>query len=91
MAFSVDGLISWSDNAVVYMSGQTLPVTVPISISVPISNGGLQELSAHFSFDYSRTSNGLTVAAVVKGNQKFNSADAVSVATVYGSGLIEIG
>jgi len=89
MTFSVDGPISSSDNAVVYMSGQTLPVTVPISI--PISNGGLQEFSASFPFDYSRSSNGLTIAAVVKGNQKFNSTDAVSTATVYGPGLIEIG
>ncbi|KAL6713731.1 hypothetical protein ACLMJK_008223 [Lecanora helva] len=86
--FSVKGPVSEQNNSIVYLSGQNLPVTVPISSVVP--NGDLYQFSAEFPFD-SGFSNGLTIAALVKGSQKYNGSDAVAADTVYGPGLIEVG
>lgn len=88
LKFSVPGAVSSSSNSIVYLSGQNLPVTVPIS-SVSGSNG-TYHFTASFPFE-SGFANGLTIAALVTGSGQFASNDAVAAATVYGPGLIEIG
>ena len=89
LEFSVPGTVATSTNSIVYLSGQNLPVTVPISNVTSV--GGKYQFSASFPFA-SGFANGLTIAALVKGvGQTFKSNDAVAAATVYGPGLIEVG
>ena len=89
LEFAVPGKVAPDANSIVYLSGQNLPVTVPIS-AVTSYNDGTYHFKASFPFD-SGFANGLTIAALVKGaGQKFSSNDAVAAATVYGPGLIEV-
>ena len=89
LTFTAEGAVSASDNSIVYISGQNLPVTVPVTTSTA-TTGGLQQFTASFPFD-SGFANGLTIAALVKGTgQTFASGDEVAAATVYGPGLIEV-
>ena len=88
LEFSVPGLVAPSTNSIVYLSGQNLPVTVPISAVSTVANAS--HFSASFPFE-SGFADGLTIAALVKGaNQTYASNDAVSAATLYGPGLIEV-
>lgn len=89
LEFAVPGAVASDTNSIVYLSGQNLPVTVPISTVT--SNAGLFHFTASFPFE-SGFAYGLTIAALVKGTgESFTSNDAVAAATLYGPGLIEIG
>ena len=89
LEFAVPGTVAPDTNSIVYLSGQNLPVTVPISTVTSIA--GLFHFTASFPFE-SGFAYGLTIAALVKGTgESFMSNDAVAAATVYGPGLIEIG
>lgn len=77
--------VTAQQNALVYLSGQNLPLTVPIIN--PVRFGNLTVFSASFPFD-SGFANGLTIAAVVNGTGNFTTDDAVAAATLYGPGLI---
>jgi hypothetical protein len=74
---------------VAYISGQSLPITVPISnVS---TQGGTTSFFAPFPYS-DGFSRGLTIGALVSGYlPKFNSSVEVAAATLYGPALIEIG
>ena len=89
LEFAAPGDVGPDTNSIVYISGQNLPVTVPISTVTSIA--GLSHFTASFPFD-SGFAHGLTIAALVKGTgQAFTSNDEVAAATLYGPGLIEVG
>ena len=88
LEFAVPAKVAPDTNSIVYLSGQNLPVTVPISAVTAV--GSMYHFKASFPFA-SGFANGLTIAALVKGvGQSFKSNDAVAAATVYGPGLIEV-
>ena len=87
VTYSVNGSIDKSSQSVVYLSGQNLPVTVPIE-SVSQSNG-VTTFMASFPFD-AGFANGLTLASVVNGTSSFSNGTAVASASVYGPGVFEI-
>ena len=87
--FAVDGPIDPNTQSVVYLSGQKLPLTVPI-LHTHIRRGTSSTFfAAEFPFD-AGFSNGLTIAAVVNGKASFATPQEVAAATVYGPGLIEV-
>lgn len=86
VSFSVQGAIDCSKQAIAYISGQLLPVVVPIT-NVKTA-GGVTTFDAEFPADKDNFSDGLNIAAVVN-NGTFKSAADVTAATVYGPGLIE--
>ena len=93
LAFEVKGKLDCKGNSVVYLSGQNLPVTA--SISEPkYDKKGNAVFEAEFPFEGAtpddRFSNGLTIAAVVKGTGKFSTYADVVAATLFGPGLIEV-
>lgn len=90
LEYSIQGQVSSSSNSVVYITGQNVPLTVPISKVT--SHKGKTSFEADFPFDSpARFSNGLTIAALVDTAQKnYATTDAVAAATVYGPGLIEV-
>ena len=77
--------LSAQQNALVYLSGQNLPLTVPILN--PTRFGNVTVFSAPFPFA-AGFANGLTIAAVVNGTGKFATDAEVAAATLYGPGLI---
>ena len=86
--FSVKGSIPASNVSMVYISGQNIPVTVPISNIN--SNGGKTFFFAPFPYD-SGFARGLTIGALVSGSMlSFNSSADVAAATLYGPALIEV-
>ena len=90
VSYSVPGTVSASANSVVYLSGQNLPVTVPISdVS---SRDDMSYFSASLPFQSpSQFAKGLTIAVVVEGcGKQFTNSSEVASATVYGPGIIEI-
>jgi hypothetical protein len=88
LEFAVPGTVAPATNSLVYISGQNVPVTVPIGPVTSIA--GMSHFNASFPFE-SGFANGLTIAAVVNGTgQTFASTDAVAAATLYGPGLIEV-
>ncbi|KAL8917532.1 MAG: hypothetical protein Q9208_007893 [Pyrenodesmia sp. 3 TL-2023] len=86
--YAVDGPIDCERQSVVYISGQNLPLTVPISCPVH-PRQGMMCFEAEFPFE-AGFANGLTIAAVVNGTGPLLSPDVVAAATVYGPGLIEV-
>lgn len=89
LQYSINGEISSSTHSIVYISGQNLPVTVPIW-DVAIA-AGVTTFKANFPFQ-TGFAHGLTIAAVVKEvGTAYPTPDAVAAATVYGPGLIEVG
>ena len=89
LEFAAPGNVGPDMNSIVYISGQNLPVTVPISPVTSIA--GFSHFTADFPFE-SGFAHGLTIAALVKGaGQTFMSADEVAAATLFGPGLIEVG
>lgn len=91
LEYSVMGMgkVSSSANSLVYISGQNLPVTVPITDVTVVD--GVTGFKASFPFE-SGFANGLTIAAMVKEVGKaYATPDDVAAATVYGPGLIEVG
>lgn len=92
LEFAVEGKVDCKTESIVYISGQNLPVTV--AISEPKYKGGMAYFSAEFPFltkdGLPNFSNGLTLAALVKGMGQFDNNAAVAQATVFGPGLIEV-
>lgn len=89
LEFAAPGDVGPDTNSIVYLSGQNLPVTVPIGPVTSIA--GFSHFNASFPFD-SGFSHGLTIAALVNSTgETFASADAVAAATLFGPGLIEVG
>lgn len=84
--FSVTGTVA-SGSYMTYMSGQNVPVSVPIS-SIKTS-GGVTTFIAEFPYVSASFSRGLTVAAVTSG-QNYTDSVAVAKASSYGPGLIEV-
>jgi len=86
--FSVLGSISAQNASVTYISGQNLPVTVPIS-NVNVE-GGKSYFFAPFPYEQG-FARGLTLGAVTVGSApSFSSAAQVANATLFGPALIEI-
>ncbi|KAG0649388.1 hypothetical protein D0Z07_4423 [Hyphodiscus hymeniophilus] len=86
--FSVEGTVSASNATLVYISGQNLPVSVPIS-NVNTQNG-TSFFFAPFPYD-AGFNRGLTIGALVAGaNMQFNSTADVAAATMFGPALIEV-
>ena len=86
--FSVSGTINASNASVVYLSGQNLPVTVPIK-NVNTS-GGKTYFFADFPYD-AGFARGLTIGAVVSGaNPTFKNSADVAAATLFGPALIVV-
>lgn len=90
LEFAVPGTVAPDTNEIVYLSGQNVPVSVPISPVTSIA--GLSHFTASFPFESTaRFANGLTIAALVNCTGKtFATADEVSAVTLYGPGLIEV-
>jgi hypothetical protein len=88
LCYSVNGIVSAANATLVYMSGQSLPVSVPIG-NVTVT-GGKMTFEAPFPYD-SGFNRGLTIGALVAGVGKtFNSTDGVAEATLFGPALIEV-
>lgn len=86
--FSINGTVSASNATLVYISGQNLPVSVPIS-NVNTQNG-TSYFFAPFPYD-AGFNRGLTLGALVAGaNAQFNSTANVAAATLFGPALIEV-
>ena len=87
--FSVNGTdVTTNGSSVVYISGQNLPVSVPIS--GVNTQGGTTYFFADFPYD-AGFARGLTIGVVVSGAAtQFNSTADVAAATKYGPALIEI-
>ncbi|KAL8690721.1 MAG: hypothetical protein Q9218_003903 [Villophora microphyllina] len=91
LTFGVEDAIGREDEefSVVYLSGQNLPLVVPISNVRSVQGPNIESLfDAEFPFE-AGFANGVTIAAVVKGKGPFASAAAVVSQTVYGPALIE--
>ena len=87
--FSADGVVGAGNATLVYISGQNLPYSVPISNAT--TAGGKTTFSAPFPFRSGAFDRGLTISAVVSGvGQKFNSTAEVAAATLFGPALIEV-
>jgi hypothetical protein len=85
--FSIEGSLSAANASMAYISGQNLPVSVPIS-NVN-TEGGKSYFFAPFPYD-SGFARGLTLGALVSGaSRDFNSTAEVAAATVNGPALIE--
>lgn len=91
LSFEVAGTASMSGMYVAYISGQNIAVVEPITNVKTVHN--TTTFSALFPFQDGSAlfSNGLTIAAVTKGDGPFDNATAMADAAVYGPGLIEIG
>jgi hypothetical protein len=87
LEFSVEGTVSPKQNSMVYISGQNIPVTVPISAIN--AKSGLSHFTASFPFDLG-FAKGLTVAAIVKGAGPYANIAEVAAATVFGPGIINV-
>ena len=87
LKFSVTGPVDAKQNSIVYLSGANLPLTVPIS--KPVEHNGITHFTAEFPFE-AGFANGLTIAALVKGDStaKFLTDDDVAAATLAGPGII---
>ena len=87
LEFEVSGHVNREEYSIVYLSGQNLPLTVPVEDVT--HHDSETRFTANFPFEEGFAS-GLTIAAVVKGSGPFESNQAVARATVFGPGLIEI-
>jgi hypothetical protein len=86
--FSVSGSLSSANATLVYISGQNLPFSVPIS-NVNAA-GGKTYFFAPFPYE-AGFARGLTLGAVVSGaGAKFNTTAEVAAATLFGPALIEV-
>jgi hypothetical protein len=88
--FSADGVVGAGNATLVYISGQNLPYSVPISNAT--TAGGKTTFSAPFPFRSGAFDRGLTIGAAVVGGvgQKFNSTAEVAAAMLFGPALIEV-
>ncbi|KAL8735759.1 MAG: hypothetical protein Q9166_000622 [cf. Caloplaca sp. 2 TL-2023] len=77
------------DYSVVYLSGQNLPVAVPILNYDRVRGSSYETFQAEFPFE-AGFANGLTIAVVVLGKGPFANAAAVADATLAGPVVIEV-
>ncbi len=83
-------MVTAADVSIAYISGQNVPVTVPISGVNTDSNSGKTYFFADFPYE-AGFARGLTIGALVTGaNVTFGSSADVAAATLYGPALIEI-
>ena len=88
VSYSVPGTVAADQNEIVYLSGQNLPLAVPITDVK--WDGGKSTFKAELPFQ-AGFAKGLTIAALVKGSGvKFASINEVADKTIYGPGIIEI-
>lgn len=85
--FSIQGTVNQGEASIAYISGQNLPVVVPIT-NVQTEDG-VTTFCAEFPFE-SGFARGLTIGALVKGAGPFSSAAEVAAATLNGPALIEV-
>ncbi|KAH8790459.1 late sexual development protein [Hyaloscypha sp. PMI_1271] len=86
--FSVPGAVSAANATLVYISGQNLPVSVPISNVTMAGNKTTFAASFPYQSGFDR---GLTLGALVAGaNKMFNSTADVAASTLFGPALIEV-
>jgi hypothetical protein len=86
--FSVSGAVSAANATLVYISGQNLPVSVPISNVTMAGNKTTFAASFPYQSGFDR---GLTLGALVAGaNKRFNSTADVAASTLFGPALIEV-
>lgn len=86
--YSVEGTVAADQNEIVYLSGQNLPLNVPITNVQCDGQGSTFEAKLPFEEGFAK---GLTIAALVSGSGvKFSSIAEVANKTVYGPGIIEI-
>jgi hypothetical protein len=86
--FSVEGHVTARNASMVYLSGQNVPVTVPISNIN--TQGGRTFFFAPFPYD-SSFARGLTIGILVSGSKPvFNTSAEAAAATIYGPALIEV-
>lgn len=83
-----------SSSAVVYISGQNLPITVPIT-NLAEQDGGIVTFDADFPFEGGADgegsfNQGLSLAIVVSENIKFATAAAAAQVATFGPGTFEI-
>jgi hypothetical protein len=89
LIFSVSGPLNAANATLVYITGQNLPVSVPIVNVSSVANGSTT-FAASFPFD-SGFNRGLTIGALVAGTGKtFNNTAEVAAATLFGPALIEV-
>ena len=89
VSYSVPGEVAVDQNEIVYISGQNLPISVPIHNVRSVSgSASMFEASLPFEAGFAQ---GLTIAALVKGTgTKFLSLSEVAKNTIYGPGIVEI-
>lgn len=86
--FSLEGCVTAKNASMVYLSGQNVPVTVPI-FDVN-AEGGKTFFFASFPYD-SSFARGLTIGALVSGSMPtFKTNAEATAATIYGPALIEV-
>lgn len=86
--FSIEGRVTCSNASMVYLSGQNMPVTVPIS-DINMQDGRTF-FFAPFPYD-SNFARGLTIGILVSGSMPvFNTSAEAAAATIYGPALIEV-
>ena len=86
--FAIEGgNITEGSNCIAYISGQSLPIVVPISNAM--TNSSMTMFSATFLYEAS-FARGLTLGALVKGPGLFNSSLDVAAATLNVLNLIEV-
>ncbi|KAK0120252.1 hypothetical protein ONS95_011658 [Cadophora gregata] len=86
--FAIEGgYITEGSASIAYISGQNLPVVVPIS-NINTENG-MTTFCAEFPYE-AGFARGLTIGALVKGSGPFNSTSDVAAATLNGPALIEV-
>ena len=86
--YSVPGTVAADQNELVYLSGQNLPLAVPITNVNHDGNTTTFEAELPFESGFAK---GLTIAALVKGSGvNFTSIGDVADKTVYGPGIIEV-
>jgi hypothetical protein len=86
--FSVEGTVSAGNASIAYISGQNVPVTVPIS--GVNTQGGKTYFFAPFPYEQG-FARGLTLGALVSGTSNvFANASQVATKTLFGPALIEI-
>ncbi|KAF1994566.1 late sexual development protein [Amniculicola lignicola CBS 123094] len=86
-SLSKSGGSDWESFRIVYINQQNLPVVKKLQ-NVDVK-GDVVTFHADFPFD-EFTMNGLTIAAVVKGDGPFPTAAAVADVAIFGPGLIEV-
>ncbi|KAL8922333.1 MAG: hypothetical protein Q9172_003625 [Xanthocarpia lactea] len=89
LPFTEFGLDVGYDQSIVYLSGQNLPVVVPVGNISHVLSAPYTDFEALFPFEEAGFANGLTIAVLVNGKGPFANADEVANAVVDGPVIIE--